>query len=491
MNKINKNILTNPKIWGINEDFLCDIEKTINKNIRKFKDCFKTKTSSMSKYAKDYIMGLIQLDTRRNIKNISRRVDNISSDGQNIQHFISDSTWKAEKVFDKIQREIIKNKQLSDGILILDDSGDRKFGNQSAGVGRQYIGRDGKVENGQVAVCVGYYKDDYYFAVDGELYIPKEWFTKHSKAVLNGRWKIPTDRVFKTKLQIGMDLILKALNNGLSFSYLTGDAWYGRDSDFRNILDNFGIKYVLDIPITSSVLSELNLEGESGTSPFPIKDNQYLMFEEELSKKSVRRLIKDNGFERHRLEIRSSSRGVIINNYYLKEVETSISGSDITRKELLLIREESDGNFKASLSNALDEDVLTIAKVKCSRYFVERTFQELKTELGWAELLARKYSSFMHHFSLCSLALYILMNIKLLWKIDSNNESLLKDQLEIKELPYLSINNIRELIRVLFPLNSFTIKEMCNLISQHLFNRCRSLLSEYRKQIRTDIYKEV
>ncbi len=53
------------------------------------------------------------------------------------------------------------------------------------------------------------------------------------------------------------------------------------------------------------------------------------------------------------------------------------------------------------------------------------------------------------------------------------------------------MNNIRELIRVLFPLNSFTIKEMCVLISQNLFNRYRSLLNEYKKQIRTDIYIEV
>jgi len=55
----------------------------------------------------------------------------------------------ANPVFEQIQTEIAHRPQLNNGMLTLDESGDERSGDQSAGTTRQHIGRLGKVDMGQ------------------------------------------------------------------------------------------------------------------------------------------------------------------------------------------------------------------------------------------------------------------------------------------------------------------------------------------------------
>ena len=222
--KNNKEHLFNPKNWGLTEKFTSELEKGFYKVCNRFRKCFKTKTSDESKYAKHYLRGLLIMDKNKNIANISRKVISPFDDGQRLQHFISDSPWDWKNVFHKIISEIISTSELHDGILTLDDSGEKKSGNHSIGVSRQYIGSDGKVENGQVGVCVGYYKSGYWSLVGAELYIPKNWFDKYSKNELWKNWYVPQDRIFKTKSQIGFELIKDALCRKLPFNTVLCDS---------------------------------------------------------------------------------------------------------------------------------------------------------------------------------------------------------------------------------------------------------------------------
>jgi len=51
------------------------------------------------------------------------------------------------------------------------------------------------------------------------------------------------------------------------------------------------------------------------------------------------------------------------------------------------------------MSNASHETLLSqLALWKSGRYFVERIFEDMKSEIGWDELEARKYRAWMHHF---------------------------------------------------------------------------------------------
>lgn len=116
---------------------------------------------------------------KRNFANIERRVSNAAGDGQNVQHFMSDSPWAAEPLIEQVQQEIASTPGLAQGgVLLLDESADEKAGEKSAGAVRQHNGRLGKVEMSQVGVFLAYYNPtaSVWTWVDGELYLPERWF---------------------------------------------------------------------------------------------------------------------------------------------------------------------------------------------------------------------------------------------------------------------------------------------------------------------------
>ena len=62
-----------------------------------------------------------------------------------------------------------------DGVIVFDPSGHKKCGNDSVGVQRQWLGRLGKVDNGQVGIYMGYASRKEHGLVDMRLYLPKDW----------------------------------------------------------------------------------------------------------------------------------------------------------------------------------------------------------------------------------------------------------------------------------------------------------------------------
>lgn len=256
--------LFDPQRWGLRHSAIDNLADNLRGIWSRFKECFRTKTHDTSEYGWVYLRGILTMDKNRNYANIARRVISPDDDGQNIQHFMSDSPWEAANVFTQIQQEIKERPELSGGMLTLDESGQERSGNQSAGASRQYLGRLGKVDMGQVGVGLGYYKDGLWTMIDAELYLPEKWFNDEYKEL----WKalhIPAERTFATKPQIGLEMILQAQKNGLPFKMVSADSLYGRDSTFRMALDTANIKYVLDIPKDYQVYIEQPITGVPDT----------------------------------------------------------------------------------------------------------------------------------------------------------------------------------------------------------------------------------
>jgi hypothetical protein len=70
---------------------------------------------------------------------------------QRLQFFLSESRWDPEKVNERrlgLLRDNPATAPHGGGVLVLDDSGDRKDGAKTAHVGRQWLGRYGKTDNG-------------------------------------------------------------------------------------------------------------------------------------------------------------------------------------------------------------------------------------------------------------------------------------------------------------------------------------------------------
>src|SRR5246127_413930 len=70
---------------------------------------------------------------------------------QRLQFFLSESRWDPEQVNDRRLELLAADPATAPheaGVLVIDDSGDRKGGTKTAHVGRQWPGRDGKTGNG-------------------------------------------------------------------------------------------------------------------------------------------------------------------------------------------------------------------------------------------------------------------------------------------------------------------------------------------------------
>ena len=107
-----------------------------------------------------YLEGLL-LPTERNktmtgLANTEPIVGAQHPQAQRLQWFLSESTWDPDMV-NRRRLELLSSETApnGDGVLAIDETGDRKWGTKTAHVGRQYLGSIGKVDNGVVSVSMG------------------------------------------------------------------------------------------------------------------------------------------------------------------------------------------------------------------------------------------------------------------------------------------------------------------------------------------------
>ncbi|MCL7382427.1 transposase [Streptomyces sp. 35G-GA-8] len=114
-----------------------------------------------------------------------------------------------------------------------DDSGDRKDGKATAHIGRQWLGRLGKTDNGIVTVTTCWADENLYYPLHAVPYSPAD--------------HLPTgkDPGLRTKLQIAGELARTAKAEGVTFRAVAADCAYGDQDGFRRQLDAAGLPFVM------------------------------------------------------------------------------------------------------------------------------------------------------------------------------------------------------------------------------------------------------
>ena len=156
---------------------------------------------------------------------------------QRLQFFLSESRWDPEKVNARRLELLLADPATAPhggGVLVIDDSGDRKDGVKTAHVGRQYLGRYGKTDNGVVTVTTVWADERVYYPVHAQPYTPARHFAKGKN-----------DAAFKTKLAIGAGLAVRARDAGFAFRAVVADSAYGDQDGFRGELSEAGLPYVM------------------------------------------------------------------------------------------------------------------------------------------------------------------------------------------------------------------------------------------------------
>jgi len=139
--------------WGLPLEEIAKLGERLISFYTRFARYFRTKTRDTSEYGLKYISGLLRMENDRNLANIGRKTD---IPGQNLQHFVSNSSWSSAEVINAVQDEIKVHPAFQEAVLVLDESAEEKAGGQSAGAGRQYNGRLGKTEMSQVGVFLAW-----------------------------------------------------------------------------------------------------------------------------------------------------------------------------------------------------------------------------------------------------------------------------------------------------------------------------------------------
>src|SRR4028118_1015856 len=96
------------------------------------------------------------------------------SNKQGLLHFLTESPWKVEELEQTRLRLILQVLAGREITLIIDETGDRKKGESTDYVKRQYIGNLGKIENKIVAVTAYGLVEGMTFPLIFEVYKPKE-----------------------------------------------------------------------------------------------------------------------------------------------------------------------------------------------------------------------------------------------------------------------------------------------------------------------------
>jgi len=208
--------------------------------LQQFDDCFSR--SEPRENLQRYVQGQLSDLERKSIEPIALAA---GVPPRTLQYFLSSVIWDHRRLRDRIQWIVGSDFAHPNAIGLIDETGNPKKGMYTCGVQRQWCGNTGKVDNCVVGVHLGYVLGDFQCLLDSDLYLPQEWA---NNIELRQKTKVPEEIQFRTKPEIALEQVGRALKNGIRFFALTFDELYGRSGPFLDGLDDLGQNYVGEIP---------------------------------------------------------------------------------------------------------------------------------------------------------------------------------------------------------------------------------------------------
>lgn len=358
---------------------------------------------------RDYCRGLMMPCARKSVEPMAALTapSRVSAQHQSLLHFVAAAPWSDEAVLAKVRELVLPAIERSGPIeaWIIDDTGFRKRGRHSVGVARQYCGQLGKQDNCQVAVSLSLANRAASLPVGYRLYLPREWAGDGER---RRAAKVPEDITFKTKPSIALELIEKAVAQGLPGEVVLMDAGYGNDTGLREALGALSLRYVAGILSSTTVWPP-------GTGPLPPKPwsgrgrpSQRLRRDAEhrpVTVKTLARGLPEDAWQTIRW--REGSNDWLSSRF--ARIRVRAAHRDHQRRaprpqEWLLVEwppeaAEPTKYWLATLPEDIAfEPMVDLAKL---RWRIERDYQELKQEVGLDHYEGRGWRGFHHHATLC------------------------------------------------------------------------------------------
>jgi SRSO17 transposase len=349
-------------------------------------------------HARTYLAGLVSDLGHKTAESIAYRHD---QERHGLQHFVGSSTWDHRPLIRELAGQVGREIGTPDGVIVFDPSGFAKKGDASVGVQRQWLGRLGKVDNGQVGVFMAYASTREHALVDVRLYLPKAWAKDRAR---RERCGIPKAVRYRTRHELALEM-LREIGPLLPHGWVTGDDEMGRSSRFRAELRRRNEPYLLAVPSNTTVR---DLEGVvpewSGRGPHPKRAfEQVRAWSKALPAGAWRRI-----------QVGDGERGPQFVELVATRVVAKTDRGRIGPEELLVVIRSSDegGTTKHDyyLSSAPPETLpCVLARVAKAEHRVERCLQRGKSEAGLADYQVRTWSGWHHHQALSLIAGWFLV----------------------------------------------------------------------------------
>lgn len=381
--------------------------------MKSFSDHFKSYRHDVSEGARQYLSGLMQGGKRKNMLHMAEVVP--EADARNLQQFLTHSKWGTRAVMDQVAQEA--NQLLGDehnAWLLIDESGFKKQGQQSVGVARQWLGRFGKVDNGQVGVFGALCRDALAAPVDARLYLPKEWTEDPVRCTEAG---IPeTEQVFRTKDELAWEIVDHARKQGLKFGWVAADAGYGKSPETFYRLTEMKETFFIDVPSDFSVYRK-SFQPEAPRSGKLGRPTQHYRTGER--KHAVRKLeVLADATKATVVAGRDTTRGPLELRAWQCGVYVWDPAHSTPLRVTLLVTENRDGTErKYTLTNAPERTALKrLVSQQRQRYWVERVFEDAKGTCGMADYQVQKWSGWHHHMALVMMAMFFMLSERIAQK---------------------------------------------------------------------------
>jgi SRSO17 transposase len=354
-------------------------------------------------HANRFVQGLLLGGDRRSVENIAEAID--GGVVRSMQKFITTGPWADADLLAELRHHVVQELGDPEALLNVDETGFPKKGTKSVGVKRQYAGCLGRTDNCQVGVFVNYRSAAGHTLIDGRLFLPEEWAADYPRRQEAG---VPDAVVFRTKPELGVEMVQQAVERGVPFRWVTADSVYGDSPTFVQGVRALGKWYVVDSSADARVwLTEPEVIPAGTKSRGRPTTKPKAATKPERVDEVVARL---PATAWRRLVVAEGSQGPRLFEYAFLWVWFSEEGLPSGRERLLVRRSlGQQAELKYHRSNAPAEISLeALAQVRGGHWSVEQSFQAAKGECGLDEYETRGWVGWHHHIALSLLALGFL-----------------------------------------------------------------------------------
>ena len=308
---------------------------------------------------------------------------------QRLQFFLSESGWDAEALNARRLALLLADPATQshpEGILVIDDTGDRKKGSHTPHVGRQYLGSVGKIDNGIVAVSSLWADERVYYPLHVVPFTPGRWFPQGDK-----------DPAYRSKPQLAVQLVEAALRAGVRFRAVVADCGYGENTALEEALWKADLPYVLalkpsrgtwariDQPHTPEEAARaLRWRGPAKAGGWTPIERTFRDGHTEMWWAADLTLGGYGPDRRVRLVVATTDPGT------LPAVSTWYLATNLPRPGSPYVAEDRPA----------PADLAEVVRLYGLRNWVEQGYKQVKDELGWADFMVRSDRAIRRHWTL-------------------------------------------------------------------------------------------